>query len=263
MPMQFIDTHAHLYLEQFKADRDQVVSNAIEKGVLKIFLPNIDSSSIEPMNQVVKAYAGICHAMMGMHPRSVKENYHDEFEMIREELLSGEYIAIGEIGIDLYWDKTHLREQSLVFEQELDLALKLDKPVVIHARESFDVIFEILQQYKNKGIRGVFHAFSGTPEQADQVIENGLLMGIGGMVTYRNPGLVRTVQETNLQYFVLETDSPFLPPVPNRGKRNEPAFLTFIAETIARLKTVDITEVASTTTANALELFRINNQDEQ
>jgi len=196
--------------------------------------------------------------MMGLHPTSVKGNYLEAFEVVRQELISGSYIAVGEIGIDLYWVKTMLREQSLVFEQELDLALVLDKPVVIHARESFDVIFEILGKYKNKGLRGVFHAFSGTPEQALKAVENGFFLGIGGMVTYKNSGLDLVVQAVDLKHMVLETDSPFLTPVPHRGKRNEPAFLTFVAETMAGLKSVDVSEIARITTENACSLFGLN-----
>jgi len=263
MPMQLVDTHSHLYLGIFDADRDQVIHHAAEKGVRKILMPNIDSHTISPMNQLAEAYPGTCHAMMGLHPTSVKENYREEFEIIRKELISGNYVAIGEIGIDLYWDKTRLREQSLVLEQELYLALELDKPVVIHARESFDAIFEMLQQYAGKGIRGVFHAFSGTPSQAMEAIEKGFLIGIGGRVTYKNSGLDKTVQEIELSHMVLETDSPFLSPVPNRGKRNEPAYMTYVAETVAKLKSLDINEIALATTANALKLFGLKIDDER
>jgi TatD DNase family protein len=250
--MVLVDTHSHIYLESFHEDRSQVITAAEEKGIRSILLPNIDVSSIVSINRLAMEYPGICFPMMGLHPTSVKENYREAFEVIRQELVLGSYVAIGEIGIDLYWDKTMLREQSLVFEQELDLALTLNKPVVIHARESIDVIFEILQKYRNKGLRGVFHAFSGTPKQALYAVENGFFLGIGGMVTYKNSGLDKVVQAIALQHMVLETDSPFLPPVPHRGKRNEPAFLTFVAGMVARLKSEDITEIARITTENAL-----------
>lgn len=258
-----VDTHSHLYLGHFDADRDQVIGNATEKGISKILLPNIDSHSISPMNQLVKAYPGICHAMMGLHPTSVKENYHDEYEIIRKEMMTGNYLAIGEVGIDLYWDKTYLREQSLVFEQELDMAVEMDKPVVIHARASFEVIFEILEKYAGKGLRGIFHAFSGNPLQALEVTERGFHIGIGGMVTYRNSGLDKTVQEIDMGHMVLETDAPYLSPVPYRGKRNEPAFITYVAETVAKLKSLDVEEIASRTSANAMKLFRLYNGDER
>jgi TatD DNase family protein len=258
--MEFIDTHSHIYLEPFDDDRGRVIAAAVEKGIRRILLPNIDTTSIASMNGMVKDFPGICFPMIGLHPTSVKENYHEEFEVIRQETMTGNYLAVGEIGIDLYWDKTRLGEQSRVFEQELDLALALHMPVVIHARESFDVIFEILQKYEGTGLRGVFHAFSGTPKQALLAVENGFFLGIGGMVTYRNSGLDKTVQAVDLHHMVLETDSPFLPPVPHRGKRNEPAFLTFVAETVARLKSVDIAEIAGITTENACTIFGLNHK---
>jgi TatD DNase family protein len=258
--MELIDTHSHIYLESFNDDRDQVVSAAVEKGIRNILLPNIDTSSIASMNALAREYPGICLPMMGLHPTSVKENFREEFEIIRKEMMSGNYIAVGEIGIDLYWDKTLLQQQSRIFEQELDLALELHMPVVIHARESFDVIFEILQKYDGAGLRGVFHAFSGTPEQALHAVEKGFLLGIGGMVTYRNSGLDKTIQTIDLRHLVLETDSPFLTPVPHRGKRNEPAYLTFVAETVARLKSVDSIETARITTENARALFGLNHK---
>ena len=256
--MVFVDTHSHIYMGHFDDDRGQVIAAAGEKGIRTILLPNIDASTIASVKRMAEDYPGICFPMMGLHPTSVKENYRDEFEIVRQEMVSGSYLAVGEIGIDLYWDKTRLREQSLIFEQELDLALTLDKPVVIHARQSFDVIFEILQKYKDSGLRGVFHAFSGTPEQALHAIENGFFLGIGGMVTYRNSGLDRTLQAVDLCHVVLETDSPFLSPDPHRGKRNEPAFLLYVAETVARLKSVDIDETARVTTENACTLFGLN-----
>ncbi|MBN1417085.1 MAG: TatD family hydrolase [Bacteroidales bacterium] len=261
--MLLVDTHSHIYLEQYDADRTQVINAALEKGIRKILLPNIDTVSIEPVNQLVKAYPEVCVAMMGLHPTSVKENYSDEFRIIQKEMMSGNYIAIGEIGIDLYWDKSRLREQCMIFEQELDMALQMNKPVVIHARESFDVIFEILQKYKGSGLRGIFHAFSGSPGQALHVIENDFLIGIGGIVTYRKSGLDKVMQEVDLNHIVLETDSPFLPPVPCRGNRNEPAFLIYIAEAVARLKSVDVTEVASVTTGNACRLFGLNMENKR
>ena len=259
--MELIDTHSHIYLDSFNDDRNQVISTAVEKGIRTILLPNIDTSSIALVNALAMDYPGICLPMMGLHPTSVKENYREEFEIIRNEMMSGTYIAVGEIGIDLYWDKTMHLQQSRVFEQELDLALALHLPVVIHARESFNEIFEILQKYEGTGLRGVFHAFSGTPELALHAVEIGFFLGIGGMVTYKNSGLDKVVQAADLQYMVLETDSPFLTPVPFRGKRNEPAFLPFVAETLARLKSLDIGEIARKTTENACTLFGLNYKD--
>jgi TatD DNase family protein len=260
--MMLVDTHAHLYMGHFDHDRDQVIQRAVENGIRRILLPNIDSDSIRPMNQLVKTFPDVCHPMMGLHPTSVGSNYREEFDNIRKQLLSGDYVAIGEIGIDLYWDKTHLREQCLVFEQELDLAVEMDKPVVIHARDSFDVIFEVLQKYEGKGVKGIFHAFSGNPAQALEAVERGFLIGIGGMVTYKNSGVDRAVMELDLSHMVLETDAPFLPPVPHRGKRNEPAYITHVAEAVARLKSVDQAAVAHTTSANAMQLFGLKQESE-
>jgi TatD DNase family protein len=259
--MVFIDTHSHIYLESFDEDRDRLITAAVEIGIRNILLPNIDASSIVAVNRMAKDYPGICFPMMGLHPTSVKANYRDAFEVIRQEMMSDNYIAIGEVGIDLYWDKTRLREQSLIFEQELDLALALHKPVVIHARESFDIIFEILQKYEGKGLTGIFHAFSGTPEQALHAVEIGFFLGIGGMVTYKSSGLDTIVQMIDLKKIVLETDAPFLPPVPHRGKRNEPSFLILVAEAIARLKSENIAEVARVTTENARIIFGLNYND--
>jgi TatD DNase family protein len=255
--MLLIDTHSHLYLEQFDADRDVVIQSALDRGVGRILLPNIDVTSIEAMHKLAAAYPRIFFPMMGLHPTSVKEDYREVFEIIKNELSEGRYIAIGEIGIDLYWDKSRLTEQILVFEQELQLALALKKPVVIHARDSFDMIFEVLEKFEGTGLQGVFHAFSGTPEQADHVIEQGFMLGIGGMITYKNTSTGKVVQQTDLSHMVLETDSPFLPPVPHRGKRNEPAFLYHVAEAVAHIKGMTVSEVAHITSENASKLFNL------
>ena len=256
--MFFIDTHSHLYLEHFNNDLDQVISQAIEKKIRKILLPNIDSRSIQPMKQLVSAFPDVFMPMMGLHPTSVKKDFKNEFEIIKDELVSGNYIAIGETGIDLYWDKMHLEEQSQVFEQEIQLAASKNIPLIIHARESFDEIFEILRKYRNSGIKGIFHAFSGTIEQAFYVIDMGFIIGVGGMVTYKNSSLANVIREIDLNHIVLETDAPFLSPVPKRGMRNEPAFLVFTAETVARIKSLTLADIARLTTINASKLFQID-----
>jgi TatD DNase family protein len=256
-----IDTHAHIYLEHFDADREEAIARAKDQGIRKILLPNIDSSSIQSMQNMARDFPGLCIPMMGLHPTSIKHNYTEEFSIIQNELLKGDYVAVGEIGIDMYWDKTRLREQSIVFERELDLALKIGKPVVIHARESFAEIFELLEKYRNKPLRGIFHAFSGNIQQAQHVINMGFFLGIGGMVTYKNSGIDGIVKELGLEHMVLETDSPFLSPAPYRGKRNEPAFLTLIAEAVARIKSLEIDEVDAITTTNASRLFNLNLHD--
>ncbi len=196
--------------------------------------------------------------MMGLHPTSVKENYREELDLVEKELSQKRYSAVGEIGIDLYWDKTHLKEQNIAFSKQLDLALKYNLPVAIHARESFDEIFEILDGYKNKGLRGVFHAFTGTAEIAKNVVERGFLLGIGGIVTYKKSFLPDVIRETELTNIILETDSPFLTPVPFRGKRNESSYIPYIAEAIAKIKDTATEEVARVTTSNACKLFQLD-----
>jgi TatD DNase family protein len=251
----FIDTHAHLYLPEFDADRDAIVQKAVDSGVKKILLPNIDSGSINAMNQLADRYPEICYAMMGLHPTSVKENYREEINRVKTELKNRSYLGIGEIGIDLYWDKRLVKEQCQAFEEQLDLSLKLKMPVVIHARESFREIIEILENYRNKGLKGIFHAFTGTTDIAEEVVEMGFKLGIGGIVTYKNSSLPEVIKATALENLVLETDAPYLTPVPFRGKRNESSYIPLIAEKIAQIKNVSLDEVAGITTNNALHLF--------
>jgi TatD DNase family protein len=255
---EYIDTHAHLYLPEFDADRENVVETSMYRGVKKILLPNIDSTTIDTMNKMADQFPGVCIPMMGLHPTSVKDNYRLELDRVTEELSQKRYCAVGEIGIDLYWDKTFLNEQNIAFREQLDLALKYNLPVAIHARESFDEILEILNGYKNKDLQGVFHAFTGTVEIAQDVISRGFLIGIGGIITYKKSSLPDVIRETDLSCIVLETDSPFLTPVPFRGKRNESSFIPYIAEVIGKIKEVTTEEVARVTTSNASKLFQID-----
>jgi TatD DNase family protein len=255
---EYIDTHAHLYLSEFDADREGVVETSVYRGVKKILLPNIDSSTILPMNKLAEQFPGICYPMMGLHPTSVKENYREELDRVGQELSQGGYCAVGEIGIDLYWDKTHLKEQNIAFSEQLDLALKYNLPVAIHARESFSEILDILDGYKNKGLRGVFHAFTGTVEIALDVVSRGFLLGIGGIITYNKSSLPDVIHETELSQIILETDSPFLTPVPFRGKRNESSYIPYIAEAIGKIKNISTDEVARVTTDNATKLFQLD-----
>jgi len=255
---EYIDTHAHLYLPEFDADRESAVETALYRGVRRILLPNIDSSSIEPMNKLADRFPGVCFPMMGLHPTSVKDNYREELDRVEKELSHRNYCAIGEIGIDLYWDKTHLVEQAIVFSKQLDLALEHNLPVAIHARESFDEILEILDGYKNKGLRGVFHAFTGNTDTARDVADRGFLLGIGGIITYKKSFLPEVIRETDLSHIILETDSPYLTPVPFRGKRNESSYIPYIAEAIGKIKETSPEEVARITTANACKLFHLD-----
>lgn len=254
----FIDTHAHLYLPEFDPDRDIVIETAVHRGVKKILLPNIDSSTIEPMNNLASRFPGVCFPMMGLHPVSVKDNFRDELDKVEWELKHGRYYGIGETGIDLYWDKSYVKEQCEAFSKQLDLSLAYGLPVIIHARESFGEIMEILQGYRNKGLSGIFHAFTGTVHMARQAIDMGFKLGIGGIVTYKNAHLAEIVKKTALKDLVLETDSPYLTPVPFRGKRNESSYIPYIAETVKQIKNIPLDEVARVTTSTVIELFNLD-----
>ncbi|MEA2105381.1 MAG: TatD family hydrolase [Bacteroidota bacterium] len=255
--MQFIDTHTHLYLPEFDQDRDQVINEAIDYNVIKLLLPNVDSSTINPLMDMVNKYPLNCFPMIGVHPTSVGEEYQKELDIVESWLKKEKFIAIGEIGMDLYWDKTFQKQQVEVFRRQLNLAKKYNLPVVIHARESFDEIFKIVDEEADDRLTGVFHAFTGTVEQANQIIEWGFMMGIGGIVTFKNAGLDKVVRNIDINHIVLETDSPYLAPVPKRGKRNQSAYIRHIAEKIALIKEISIEKVANITTDNAKQLFRL------
>jgi TatD DNase family protein len=258
--MIFVDTHTHLYLEEFDNDRDQVVRSAIDKGVKYIFLPNIDSSSIDGMMGLSVNFPDHCFPMMGLHPTSVKANYLEEIAVVEEHLSSSgnRFCAIGEIGIDLYWSREFEDCQLSVFSFQLDLAVKYNLPVVIHTRNSFEQAVSVIEEKYNPAIRGVFHCFGGSLKQAEKAIELGFLLGIGGIITYKNSGLQQVVSKIALEHLVLETDAPFLPPVPYRGQRNESKYIPVIAQKISEIKGTSIDAVAHITTENALKLFKIN-----
>jgi TatD DNase family protein len=256
--MNYIDTHSHLYLPEFDADRDQVIERAVGSGVKKILLPNIDSSSIPRLNRMVSDFPEICHAMMGLHPTSVKDNYPDELNRVQKELSQGIYAGIGEIGIDLYRDKTYFRQQCAVFEAQLDLALKYNLAVAIHARESFAEILDLIRGYRNKGLKGIFHAFTGDTAIAREVTDMGFKLGIGGILTYKKSDLPSVIRDIALEHMVLETDAPYLSPVPYRGKRNESSYIPVIAGAVQQIKNVPLEEVARITTENAVELFHLS-----
>jgi len=251
----FIDTHTHLYSEEFKTDIDAVLQKAIAAGVEKFFLPNIDSSSVAGMHALCEKHPQHCFPMMGLHPCSVKENYKEELAIAYNYLQSKKYIAVGEIGIDLYWDKTFYKQQVEAFETQINWALEFNLPIVIHCRNSFDEIFEELTRFK-KLPKGIFHCFSGNAEQAQKVIDiTGFKLGIGGVVTFKNSGLDKAIEHIDLNHLVLETDSPYLAPVPYRGKRNESSYIPLIAAKIAEIKNCSLLDVATITTANAKEIF--------
>ncbi len=253
--MILTDTHAHLYLEHFDADRHEAIRAAMAKGVEYFLLPNIDKDSIGPMLQLCRDFPENCFPMIGLHPTSVKSDYLEQLDIVRTWLKKEKFCAIGEMGIDLYWDKTFFREQQEAFRAQVDLALEYDLPIVIHSRESFNEISDLLEEVRKPGLRGVFHCFTGTLAQAEHITGMGFMLGIGGVLTYKNSGLSEVIENIPLEHLLLETDAPFLAPVPHRGKRNESQYIPVIAEKIAEIKKLSPEEVAETTTANARKLF--------
>ncbi len=250
--MQLIDTHTHLYLSDFKDDLDKVIERAIAAGVERFYLPAISNDHIEEMVELEKLYPNNCFAMMGLHPCSIKSNYKEELKIIEQWLQQRKFVAIGEVGLDFYWDKTFTNQQYEAFHMQIEWALQYNVPIVIHSRNAMQETIDVIQQYTKKGIRGIFHCFGGTIQEAEKIIECGFLLGIGGVITYKNAGLAEVVKNISV---VLETDAPYLTPMPFRGKRNESSYLTYIAEKIAQIKNMTIAEVAEITTANAKKVF--------
>jgi len=251
----FVDTHSHIYSEEFSTDRNEVIARAVKAGVKKIILPNIDSSTIKSMFDLVDSCPQLFIPLIGLHPTSVKEDFRKELQIMEYWFEKRNFSGIGEIGIDLYWDKTFINEQTETFRIQIGWAKKRRIPIVIHVRDSFQEVFEVLQQEKEETLTGVFHSFTGNAEQAAQVIDLGFKIGIGGIVTFKNSGLDAIVQQIDLQHILLETDAPWLAPVPHRGRRNETAFITAVAAKIALLHETSIEEVARITTQNAQQLF--------
>ena len=253
--MKLIDTHTHIYLPEFDADRDETIMRAVQAGVVILLMPNIDTDSVSAMLSAEQRYPGICYPMIGLHPTSVKEDYLQQLEKLEDLSSNHEFCAIGEIGIDLYWDQSHLNEQIFVFKSQIALALKLDLPVVIHSRNSFPEVFKALEEFKGSGLKGVFHAFTGTIQDADKALQMGFKLGIGGIVTYKNSGLDKVVIQAGPENIILETDSPYLSPVPYRGKRNESSYLCLINDKIAELTGFSSEKTAEITFANSVQLF--------
>ncbi|MDT8308674.1 MAG: TatD family hydrolase [Bacteroidales bacterium] len=259
--MILTDTHAHLYLNAFDDDRDTMIAGAFRTGVTRILIPNIDQDSLVPMHHLCNQYPGHLFPMAGLHPTSVR----DDFETVLSTIgagLPGNYVGIGECGIDLYWDRTFLAHQKMAFRTQLEWSFKHGLPVAIHIRSSFDEVFEVLKSTGHATFKGVFHCFSGNKTQAAQAIEMGFLLGIGGVVTFKNSGLPKIIKDIDPSKIVLETDAPFLAPMPYRGKRNESAYLRIVAEKVAALWGMPIHEAASITTANAVSLFKKINHHE-
>ncbi len=253
--MQLIDSHAHIYLPQFQDDLPEAIDRARQAGVAAVFMPNIDHTSIESMLSVADRYPGYCLPMMGLHPCSVKQDFEQELYRVEEWLQKGDFVAVGEIGTDLYWDKTFWSQQQEALRIQLELALAHELPFVIHCRESIDETIDLVKPYAGR-LRGVFHCFTGTVAQAQQIVAMGFMLGIGGVATFKNGGLEPVLEAIALDNLVLETDSPYLAPVPYRGKRNEPAYIKEVCARVAAVKKVQPHEVARITTANALQLFK-------
>jgi len=251
----FVDSHSHIYSEEFSSDRNEVIARALKAGVNKIVLPNIDSSTIKPMLDLADSDPNLFIPLIGLHPTSVKEDFRKELEIMEYWFNKRKFAGIGEIGIDLYWDKTFINEQIEAFRIQIGWAKKNRIPIIIHVRDSFQEVFDVLQQENEESLTGVFHSFTGNAEQAAQVIDLGFKIGIGGIVTFKNSGLDAVIQNIDLHHVLLETDSPWLAPVPHRGRRNESAFITAVAAKIASLQGISIEEVARITTQNTQQLF--------
>ncbi|MDA8641272.1 TatD family hydrolase [Flavobacteriaceae bacterium] len=252
-----IDTHTHLYLKQFNEDIDFVIKRSKEIGVKKFIFPAIDSSHFDDMHGLKGKYPDCIFLMSGLHPTDVKEDSKDELDFVANSLNTHDYVAIGEIGIDLYWDKTFLSEQQEAFRFQIRLALKHDLPIVIHCRDAFDEIFTILDKENCDKLRGVFHCFTGTLEQAKRAIDLGFVLGIGGVVTFKNGGIDKFLNQIDLKYIVLETDSPYLAPVPYRGKRNESSYIMYVVEKLSEIYGLSKEEIADITTKNAEKVFAL------
>lgn len=253
-----IDTHTHLYAEEFDEDRKEMIQRALDKGISKFFLPAIDSEFHEKMLELENEFPEQIFAMMGLHPTYVKpETWKKELQIVREYLEKRKFCAIGEIGIDLYWDQSTLEIQIKAFEKQIDWAIEMDLPIVIHTRESFDEVFEILERKKHSKLRGIFHCFSGNLEQAKRAINLNFLLGIGGVVTFKNGKIDQFLHEIPLEKIVLETDSPYLAPVPYRGKRNESSYLDLVVGKLVNIYEKDFSEISKITDENALKIFKI------
>ncbi len=253
--MYLIDTHSHLYSEEFNEDISQVIIRAKENAVAKIYMPNIDSSSINGMLLLEEKHPDLCIAMMGLHPCYVNEQFKAELKLVEEWFSKRSFAAVGEIGLDYYWDQTFVKEQKEAFQFQIELALQHNTPIVIHSRNSTQDCIDMIRKNQNGKLKGIFHCFGGSVEEAKQMIDLGFLLGIGGVVTYKKSGLAEVLKEISLDHLVLETDAPYLTPVPYRGKRNEPSYLKYVVDKIAEAKECTVEEVVQKTTQNAEKLF--------
>ena len=252
-----IDTHSHIYLDEFQADRPEMLLRAENEGVDLIIMPAIDDSTHLAMLETEKNFSGKCMAMMGLHPCSVKEGFRQELEIVNSYFKKRKFVAVGETGLDFYWDKTFTKEQYESFQAQIDLALQYEIPVVIHSRNSIDECINVIRENQKGELKGVFHCFSGNAEQAKQIVDLGFYLGIGGVVTFKNSGLDKVMVDIDMKNIILETDAPYLAPVPFRGKRNECSYLKYVVEKLSEIKNISKEEIANMTTANAKELFTI------
>ena len=253
----YIDSHTHLYVQEFADDRAEVIARALAAGVSQFLLPAIDSETTQAMHQLKRDYPNSIHLMMGLHPTHVGPNVEKELAHVKSQLETDAFVAVGEIGIDLYWDKTTLSQQQQAFRIQIRWAKEKNLPIVIHCREAFDEIFEILEEEKTPSLRGVFHCFTGNLEQAHRAIGFGMKLGIGGVVTFKNGKIDQFLDQIDLKHIVLETDAPYLAPIPYRGKRNESAYLLEVAKRVAEIYGKKIEEIAEITTQNSKSIFGI------
>lgn len=252
-----IDTHSHIYTEDFVHDIDEVIQRAYDNNIKKIVLPNIDSGTVKRLLDLTDSYPHLCFPLMGLHPTSVADDYQEELEAVEYWLDKRKFYGIGEIGIDLYWDRTYLKQQEDVLRHQVRLAKSKQLPVVIHVRNSFSEVYKIIKEEQDGTLRGVFHCFSGTEKEARKVVDAGFLIGIGGVITFKNSDLEDVIKNVDMSRIVLETDAPYLTPVPKRGKRNETSYLVYVAQKLAELYDVSVETIAEKTTANARNLFKI------
>jgi TatD DNase family protein len=254
-----IDTHTHLYLDAFDDDRQEMIERAIQNGVGRFLLPNIDLKTIQPMMNLVNQFPTHCFPMMGLHPCDVKNDYKGILDEMGNMLLDGDYIAIGETGLDYYWDKTHVEEQKKSLKKQIEWAKKMKLPIVLHCRDSMDDVIDLIEENNSDDLTGVFHCFTGDLEQADRILAlKGFYLGIGGVLTFKNSGLDKVIKHISIDHLLLETDSPFLTPVPFRGKRNESSYVRLVAEKLAEIHDIPFETIAQKTTSNACELFGLD-----
>ncbi|HET9825403.1 MAG TPA: TatD family hydrolase [Chitinophagaceae bacterium] len=255
--MNLVDTHCHIYTAEFDSDRTAMISRAKGEGITKMLMPAIDNATHDQMMGLEKEMPGTCISMMGLHPCSVKENYREELQIAEQWLEKRRFVAVGETGLDFYWDLAYRKEQCEVFQHHIDWALQFDIPVVIHSRNSIDDCIDMIEKNQNGKLKGVFHCFTGTLEQAKKIIELNLYMGIGGVATFKKSGLDSVIEQIDLKNIVLETDAPYLAPMPFRGKRNECAYLKYVVQKLAEIKKIPAEEIAGITTANAENVFQL------